>query len=56
MKNEKILDNKLKTVQYWGRGVLLTSDLDIEVAKKLVKEKKCFIISSQAIKLIEDRK
>ena len=46
------LDSNLSVVQYWKGTCMLTAQMKIEDARKLVSEGKAFVISIQAIGVI----
>ncbi len=39
----------VEQVQYWRNGVMLTGQMTSETAKQLVREKKAFVCTGQAI-------
>lgn len=46
---------KTDKVQYWSKGgVMLTAEMPLEKAKRLVRERKAFVVSNQAISQIPD--
>ena len=49
MNSEHILT---ETVQLWKNGIMITAQLSKEKAKEMVRQKKAFVISSQAIGLL----
>jgi len=44
---------RMETVQLWKNGVMITAQLSKEEAKEMVRQRKAFVISSQAIGLLE---
>ncbi len=45
---------KTSTVQYWKHGTMITAMMTKETAQELVKGKKAFVITSQAIGALTD--
>ncbi len=45
--NPDVIDTK--KVQYWRSGIMLTAMMTSDTAKQLVKEKKAFVCTGQAI-------
>ena len=43
-----------ETVQLWKNGIMITAQLSKEKAKEMVRQRKAFVISSQAISLLGD--
>lgn len=43
-------------VQFWKNGVMMTAQLPLEEAKKMVREGKAFVITAQAIGAMVDGK
>ena len=44
---------RTETVQLWKNGVMITAQLSKEEAKEMVKSGKAFVITGQAIGLLE---